>query len=401
MVPSRPRCRARCSRHSRPSSAWVRGSASSARGVDASMRAACIRLPPASPVRPGTPRRRACSPPPATRPARRAAGPRRAAPGGGPRPGRPAPRAGRPGGGWRAGAGAWPPAGRRAGSGPRGWRAPCRRAAGAARRRRRRGRAGECREPLGLGAGEPEAGGEGSPVPGEQGGRPQHRVGRQGRRAGGHGAFGDGGGEHAGRGHQLHRRVRVGRLQDALELAPYALGRQPRDAAHAGGDGGDGVRIGRPGAVAGLEAEEAEDAQVVLGDPRACLPDEAHPAGGQVGRAAEIVVQRARRVQRHGVDGEVAPGCVLPPVIRPGDFGVPAIGQHVAAQGGDLVGPAVEQGGDGAVGEAGRDDAEAGGGQGGGDGVGGRGWRGPRRRPAGRPGRPARSRRPGGRRAAG
>ena len=50
---------------------------------------------------------------------------------------------------------------------------------------------------------------------------------------------------------------------------------------------------GSPFAVPGMEAEEAEDAQVVLGDAGGGVADEADAAGFQVRLPAEIVVQPA------------------------------------------------------------------------------------------------------------
>jgi hypothetical protein len=80
----------------------------------------------------------------------------------------------------------------------------------------------------------------------------------------------------------------------------------------------------------------------------------------EVRRAAMVVVQRAVGVHGHAVDGEVAAGRVLVPVGGPGHFGVAAVGADVAPERGDLDRRAVEDGGDGAVRQAGLEDAEAG-----------------------------------------
>ena len=64
-------------------------------------------------------------------------------------------------------------------------------------------------------------------------------------------------------------------------------------------------------AVPGVEAEEAQDAQVVLGDAPLGIADEAHAAGAQVGQPAERVDHRAVRPGVERVHGEVAAGGVL------------------------------------------------------------------------------------------
>ena len=71
--------------------------------------------------------------------------------------------------------------------------------------------------------------------------------------------------------------------------------------------------------------------------------------------AAEIIVDRAaRRLGAERVDREIAPGSVLAPVVGIGDGGAAAVGRDVAAQRRDLDRLALDDRGDGAVGEAGR-----------------------------------------------
>ena len=136
--------------------------------------------------------------------------------------------------------------------------------------------------------------------------------------------------------HQRQRADRVGRRQQALQLHPDPLGREPRQPRHRRADRRQRRRVGRAPAVAGLEAEEAQRPQVVLGQPRRRVADEAHPPGRQVLPPAEIIPERAVGSHRHGVDGEVAPRRVLPPVGGPVDLGMAAIGGDVAAQAGHL-----------------------------------------------------------------
>ena len=59
------------------------------------------------------------------------------------------------------------------------------------------------------------------------------------------------------------------------------------------GLGGRGIRPAR--AVAGPEAEEAQDAEIILGDPLAGAAHEPDPPGGEIRRAAEVVEDRAVR----------------------------------------------------------------------------------------------------------
>ena len=74
-------------------------------------------------------------------------------------------------------------------------------------------------------------------------------------------------------------------------------------------------------------------------------------AKGHAARAVGAAIQ--------GVDGEVAPAGVRRPVVGEGDGGVSAVRLDVPAQRGDLVGHAVGDDGDRAVGDAGRHRAEA------------------------------------------
>src|SRR4029453_19360358 len=70
-----------------------------------------------------------------------------------------------------------------------------------------------------------------------------------------------------------------------------------------------------PLAVIGVEAKEAQDAQVVLFDTRRRIADETHPAGKHIVIAAERIEQGpvARRIER--IEGKVAPTRVLGPIL--------------------------------------------------------------------------------------
>ena len=104
-----------------------------------------------------------------------------------------------------------------------------------------------------------------------------------------------------------------------------------------------GSRPSRRVAVPGVDAEEAQDPQVVLGDPALRVADEADAPGAQVGQAAERVDDRAVGPGIERVHREVAPRGVLGDVARVGDDGAAAEGLDVAAEGGDLERPAARR----------------------------------------------------------
>ena len=71
-----------------------------------------------------------------------------------------------------------------------------------------------------------------------------------------------------------------------------------------------------------------------------------------------IVVDGAVAFHRHGVEGEIAPARVFVPVLGEFHHRVASIGRGVAAQGCDLERAIPHNRGDGAVGQASRDDAQ-------------------------------------------
>ena len=109
--------------------------------------------------------------------------------------------------------------------------------------------------------------------------------------------------------------------------------------------------------IAGEKAEKPQDAQIIFGDPGAGLADEADHPGGEIGAAIEIIMDCTGWVHRHRIDGEIATGGVNAPVIGECDGRVAAISVEIAAQAGDFDGLGVEQGGECAVIESGRDGA--------------------------------------------
>ena len=122
-------------------------------------------------------------------------------------------------------------------------------------------------------------------------------------------------------------------------------------AAQAASAAGSGLAF----AEARVEAEEAQDAQMVLGDALERLADEGDAARGDIGLAADMVDHLAgQRIGVERVDGEVAPRGVGGPVVGEDDGGAAAVGVEVAAQGGDFDDGARGDRGDGAVGDPGR-----------------------------------------------
>ncbi len=97
-----------------------------------------------------------------------------------------------------------------------------------------------------------------------------------------------------------------------------------------------GVRLAAP--VPGEEAEEAQDAQIVLLDARLRVADEDDPAR-RARRSTPCPVGSKTAPSRVGVEGvqaEIAPGGVLGPVVGEGHDRAAAVGLDIAAQGGDL-----------------------------------------------------------------
>ena len=100
---------------------------------------------------------------------------------------------------------------------------------------------------------------------------------------------------------------------------------------------------------------------MVLADALACIADEAHAPRGKVIRAAEIVEDFQRlRIGVERVDREIAAGGVLLPVAGKGHGGAAAVGRDIVAQGRDLDRASGQNGGDRAMGDAGRYRADAG-----------------------------------------
>ena len=103
-----------------------------------------------------------------------------------------------------------------------------------------------------------------------------------------------------------------------------------------------------------MKTKEAQDAQIIFRNPFRRLADESHAARGDVGDAADIVIDRAVRRHRQRVDGEIAARGVFRPIPAEYDLGLAAVSFDIAAQRRDLEWLAVNDDGNGAVFDAGR-----------------------------------------------
>ena len=119
------------------------------------------------------------------------------------------------------------------------------------------------------------------------------------------------------------------------------------------------VVIGQAVAVMRMETEEAQDAQIILGDARGRIADEADAPLVEIGEPAGIVVDRAVARDRQRVDGEVAPLGVFLPVAAERHPRLAPEGLDILAQRRDLERPPVDHDCDGAVLDSRRNGLEA------------------------------------------
>ena len=127
------------------------------------------------------------------------------------------------------------------------------------------------------------------------------------------------------------------------------------------GDAGEiSGAIGLALAIGGVNAEEPQDAQIILGDPPVGVADEAHPPCRDIGKPADVVMHDALGVDRQAVDGEIAPLGIAHPVAAERDPGLAAEGLDILAQGRDLERLRVDDQRDGAMLDAGRHALDAG-----------------------------------------
>ena len=94
-------------------------------------------------------------------------------------------------------------------------------------------------------------------------------------------------------GHDGERRGGAGRHQELHHFGAHALTRQAGEPLARIDRGGEAGAVGGAAAIGGVEAEEAQDAQIVLGDAPARIADEPHHPGVEVGEPVHIVVELA------------------------------------------------------------------------------------------------------------
>ena len=136
--------------------------------------------------------------------------------------------------------------------------------------------------------------------------------------------------------HQAEALDRPGCDEQAAQLRGDPLARQPRQAGPLQAARVERGRVRGSRAEARMEAEEAQDTEIVLANPGSRVADEAHMAAQEVGAAAERIVETAIEIAAHGVEGEVPAGGILDEVVGKGDDGTPPVGSDVAPERGDL-----------------------------------------------------------------
>ena len=149
-------------------------------------------------------------------------------------------------------------------------------------------------------------------------------------------------------------------LHQLQDFGPYALARQPLEFVARADAGGKCRLVRRAIGIAGEKAEEAEHPQIILGDARRRIADEAHAPRPDVREPADEIDHFAVALEEQRVDRKVAPFRVRFPVAAKTHLGVAAEGLDVLAQRGDLERLAVHDNRNGAVFDAGGNGVEAG-----------------------------------------
>ena len=141
---------------------------------------------------------------------------------------------------------------------------------------------------------------------------------------------------------------------------PDPLLREDRQSVPLGSRSGEALRVGIAFGIFRMEAEEPHDPQVILADAGMRIADEADAAGGEIAHAVGIVVKLPVETEREGVDGEIAPPGIEHEIAPEMHDGMAPIGFHILAQGRDLERLAVDDHGDRAVIDPGRNRLEPG-----------------------------------------
>ena len=149
--------------------------------------------------------------------------------------------------------------------------------------------------------------------------------------------------QHPARRHGSHRRGRVSGGQKLAHLGPHPFARQPVQPAQSGSTGRQPFGIGAIGGIAmgGVEPEEPQDTQIILGDPRRRVADKPHPPRQQVGQAAQRINHRAIGLGIERIHGEIPPRSVFGQRRAEPHHGMAAIGGQITPKAGHLIGQTV------------------------------------------------------------
>ena len=132
--------------------------------------------------------------------------------------------------------------------------------------------------------------------------------------------------------HRLHDLARARRDEELHEFGAHALAREPRETVARADRGGEALAVEPARGESGREAEEPENAQIILANPRVRFADEAHPSRAEILEAADVVVDRSVGAERQRVDGEIASPRVGGEVASEHHLGPPPVGLDVLAQ---------------------------------------------------------------------
>src|SRR5262249_19039488 len=115
------------------------------------------------------------------------------------------------------------------------------------------------------------------------------------------------------------------------QLHADALARQLLETAASRDTGRQPFRIGCSIAIGGVKAEEAENAQVILGDAARCIADEPHAPRGDVRKPADVVVELPLARGRKRIHCEVPALGITLPVPAKGYLRAPPEGLDILA----------------------------------------------------------------------
>ena len=115
-------------------------------------------------------------------------------------------------------------------------------------------------------------------------------------------------------------------------LRADSLPRQPLDSVLEGNGGLEPRRIEAATPISGMEAKEAQDAEIVLFDSLGGIADEADAPGKSIDNATDRIMQGAVGIGIDGVHREVASPGIAGPIASKSDDGVPAVGFDVGPE---------------------------------------------------------------------